>query len=223
LLNILKVNFQMKDGFRRLTKKMARINFLVNSTVEQRRVMLPPAKPLAEKHIQHCKLVESRDKMLAYMPKEATCAEIGVFKCEFSDKILKTTQPKKLHLIDIDNGAIEIANQKFAQDISNGRVAVELGNSYEIILSMPDNYFDWVYIDGDHSYEGVKQDLNATRLKLKPDGLIAMNDYTFLGSLDLVKYGVIEAVNEFCWEHNFELIYFALQGRMYNDVVLRRL
>lgn len=213
----------MKHGFRRLTKKMARIKFLVGSTVEQRRVMLPPAKPLTEKYIQNCKFVESRDKMLEYMPREATCAEIGIFKCEFSDKILKTTQPKKLHLIDIDGAAIEIAQQKFAQDISKGTVAVEQGNSSEIILSMPDNYFDWVYIDGDHSYEGVKQDLNATRLKLKPDGLIAMNDYIFLGSLDLVKYGVIEAVNEFCLDHNFELIYFAFQGRMYNDVVLRRL
>ncbi|PSB12834.1 hypothetical protein C7B62_00295 [Pleurocapsa sp. CCALA 161] len=213
----------MTDGFRKLTQKMARLKFLVGSTVEQRRVMLPPAKPLAEKYLRNCKLVESRDKMLEYMPKEATCAEVGIFRCEFSDKILKTTQPKKIHLIDIDHAAIEIAHQKFAQEISNGTVAVELGNSYEIILSMPDHYFDWVYIDGDHSYEGVKQDLNATRLKLKPDGLIAMNDYIFLGSLDLVKYGVIEAVNEFCLEHNFELIYFALQGRMYNDVVLRRL
>jgi len=171
----------MKNKFRKLTEKIARVKFLLGSTVEQRRAMLPIVKPLAEKHLLNCKIVENRYKMLEYMPKEAICAEVGIWKCDFSDKILKTMQPQKLHLIDIDQTAIKIADQKFNQDILSGKIATHLGGSSETIMSMPDNYFDWVYIDGDHSYQGVKQDLNATRLKLKPNGLIALNDYIFFG------------------------------------------
>jgi hypothetical protein len=151
------------------------------------------------------------------------CAEIGIALCDFSQLIFEITQPRELHLIDINSGAIEVANRRFGTELETGRVRVHLGDSPCIMLNMPDQYFDWVYIDGDHTYAGVKKDLDAARIKIKRDGLIALNDYIYFSPIDFMKYGVAEAVNEFCLDHDFEVIYFALQSRMYNDVVLRRL
>jgi SAM-dependent methyltransferase len=193
----------------------------VFNTVEQRSALWPPAVPLSANHIRNCRLVENRDEMLAYMPKNGVCAELGILAGDFSEKILKTTLPKKLHLIDLDSAAVTRAEKRFASEISKGIVQVHHGDSANMLLSMPDHYFDWVYIDADHHYESVKRDLESARSKLKDRGMIALNDYTFFSPLELQKYGVVEAVNEFCVQYGFEVLYFALQGRMYNDVVIR--
>jgi len=211
----------------RFTKKLVRkaigCSCLEDYSVKERRQIWSMVNPLEKKHIHNCQLLEDRLKMLEYMPKNAVCAEIGILRCEFSQSILEITQPSKLHLIDIDPTAVNIAREKFKDNIASGQVEVHLGDSAATIMALSENYFDWSYVDGDHSYSGAKRDLEATRLKLKTDGLIAVNDYVFFSVSDFKKYGVLEAVNDFCINHHFEMLFLAFQGRAYNDVVLRQI
>ncbi|MGA2095079.1 MAG: class I SAM-dependent methyltransferase [Candidatus Acidiferrum sp.] len=192
-------------------------------TIPQRAKLWPAAPPLEGKHVRSCKLFENRDVMLEHLPSQSVCAEIGIDKSLFSEKILSSTSPAKLHLIDICPAAVENARMKFAPQMAQGIVETHLGDSVSMLSALPDEYLDWVYVDGNHSYEGVKRDLEAVLPKLKPKGLLALNDYIFFAASEFVKYGVVEAVNEFCVSHNFEFVYFALQGKMHNDVVLARI
>ena len=68
----------------------------------------------------------------------------------------------------------------------------------------------------------AKRDLAAAHRAVKPDGWIGLNDYVFFNSEDMNKYGVVEAVHEFCLEHDWEILGFGLAGRGQHDVLLRR-
>jgi len=205
-----------------IQKLKSRLQLLL-STKSSRRRQWPVVPALTSRHLENCQMLTDREVILEKLPRGGVCAELGIWKCGFSRKIMKTVQPDKLHLIDIDPESIRIARETFRNEIGEGRVEVHHNDSSTTLLSMNDNSFDWIYIDGDHSYQGVKRDLEAAHRKLKPEGLISLNDYIYFGSSDLAKYGVIEAVNEFCLTYNYELIHFALQGRMYNDVTIRRI
>ncbi len=67
--------------------------------------------------------------------------------------------------------------------------------------SCQDNHLDWIYIDGDHSYEGCYADLINAYKKVKPGGLILGDDFKW-PKATWSKPGVTRAVNQFVDNHN---------------------
>jgi len=196
---------------------------LEDYSMDERRRMWPAARALEAKHIGSCRLVPNREAMLDLLPKHSVCAEVGIWRGDFSERILRTVRPERLHLIDIDPAAVAAAGARFPTEIADGTVRLHQGDSAPTLRAMPERYFDWIYIDGDHTREGARRDLEAARERLKPGGLIAVNDYIYFSPSDFTKYGVVEAVHDFLVEHDFEMVFLALHDRTYNDVVLREI
>lgn len=191
---------------------------------------------LEYKHIDNCKLLPNRYVMLDKIPKEGIGAEVGVLGGDYAKHILTRTKPRKLYLIDTfcsDDWANsnrfksknhgEFIKNEFSKEISEDKVEIVKGLSWEMLEIFPNNYFDWLYIDADHKYESIKKDLAIALYKVKDNGLIILNDYIMYDSIIKVEYGIIPAVNEFCIKNNWEIIYLALHPQMFNDVVLRRI
>lgn len=51
------------------------------------------------------------------------------------------------------------------------------GDSVDALSSFEDEYFDFIFIDGDHSYEGCFRDILAAYPKVKSGGILAGDDF----------------------------------------------
>jgi hypothetical protein len=138
-----------------------------------------------------------RLSLLDHLPKEGVCAEIGVWTGEYSQYIIMRNSPKKLYLIDMwdvpsmatDNDRQYYKNynktEQFLSEYQGVKNRFSSFNNVELVRSdsakaaemFEDDYFDWVYIDADHSYECVLKDLRAYYPKVKKDGYICGHDW----------------------------------------------
>lgn len=155
--------------------------------------LLPNDTELADRAPKRHK---TRLAMLSLMPKDARCAEIGVWDGKFSQVILDETSPKQLMLVDpwdmLSTGdeasyvhskwgnmdhmaAMYLSVVDSYADLPH--VILNKGFSVPVLETFPDDYFDWVYIDGNHRYDHVLADLRITARKVKTGGLIAGDDF----------------------------------------------
>lgn len=88
------------------------------------------------------------------------------------------------------------------------RVQVIKDFSPGVSAQFNDAFFDFVYIDADHTEAAVYADLCAWWTKVRPGGVLAGHDYCDMvlkcGDADVV-FGVIPAVNKFVAENNLSL------------------
>lgn len=91
-----------------------------------------------------------------------------------------------------------------AQEVLKPYSNCELIKSTSMIIakSFKPQSIDFVFIDGDHRYEAVYEDIVEWSKIVKKGGIVAGHDYV---KNDKNKYGVIEAVDRFVKENNKEL------------------
>jgi len=178
---------------------------------------------LLSKHIKNAKLVTDRDEQLNLLPKNGIVVEIGVQYGIYSEKILKINNPKKLYLIELNKKHANDLKKKFHKEINEGRVIVINESSFTAHKHFKDNYFDWIYIDARHDYNSVSQDINNFVSKIKQNGLMVHNDYILYDWISKKLYGTMHAINEFCIEKDWEIIYYTLNTKDFKDVVLRKI
>lgn len=184
-------------------------------------VQFPLTPMLTPRHLENCRLLPDRESILRRMRVGGICAEVGVQTGQFSHSILSICRPATLHLIDRNLTGFSIG-ERFQPEVDSRTVCVHEGDSSTILQGFQDGSFDFIYIDGDHSYEGVQRDIRAATSKLVERGFLIFNDYTYWSPVECMPYGVIRAVNELCLEQDWEAVYFSLARYMYCDMAIRR-
>ncbi len=150
--------------------------------------------------------------------------EIGTADGANALRISKEFSPKKLWLIDpyefqndrsADRGHNQmIHNRAFnkAKNILHDQSCEFIVNySKNVVDRFKDEFFDFIYVDGDHSYEGCKADLDMYYPKLKKGGVMSGHDFTGTKkSMKLKGFGVQKAVCEFLNKNSKKLDFITI-------------
>ena len=147
--------------------------------------------------------------------------EIGVLKGEFSELLLKGCPQLSLILVDcwcqqpediyfdIANQPQSIQEQNYQETIERmakypGRYQIVRGFSAKVGIEFTkqNTVFDFVYMDGNHSYESTRIDLETWYPLVRDGGLMSGHDYLDADNACGSRFGVKSAVDEFIIDKN---------------------
>lgn len=169
----------------------------------------------------------TREQLLNFLPKGGVAAEVGSYKGDFAEDILRSAAPSKLTLVDrwdfSDSAYASQANflpetdgdkvfagveGRFAGAIAAGQVELKRMDSRAAAKAMEPGSFDWIYLDADHVYDAVRSELDTFAALLKPGGLLLGHDFLETSHLAArqMGFGVTDAVRDFVRSSDFSLL-----------------
>ena len=137
-------------------------------------------------------------------------AEIGTDHGQYAGQLCQGIPGLKLCCVDpwvayTEGGEIhtqkemdEIYTEAFKR-LSPYACIIERSTSMEAVERWSNDTLDFVFIDGNHEFPFVYEDIVEWTKKVRPGGIIAGHDYT---EDPVRKYGVIEAVRKYTEENN---------------------
>lgn len=174
-----------------------------------------PSKDIPAAQLKHCRVVASRIDLLDELPKGARVAELGTYRGDFARHILERASPSELHLIDIDYSHFDETG------LTGTTVRRHIGLTVATLESFAPDYFDWIYVDANHSFDAVLADARAGAIRVRPGGYLVFNDFAHIDPF-LGRYGVHRAVCEFAVDTGWPVAFLAMQSAGLYDIVLRR-
>jgi len=179
------------------------------------------------------RIFEDRKVMLKYYCNLLTrpkLLEIGIFKGEFLDYIVRECNIGSIDGVDLFSGMTcsgdADGNNLIHYDVGKSyleltekyvntkHVKVYMADSTIFLKCIDDDLYDIIYIDGDHTYNGVKKDLMNSFKKIKNGGYIMGHDYemNMEKAKTIYDFGVKKAVDEFCIKYNQRIIAKGMDG-----------
>jgi hypothetical protein len=204
-------------------------------------VLVPADFPaLAPQHLDNAQLYADREHMVGalHLSRHPIIAEVGVALGDFSVRLIAILQPREFVAIDTfmlhqiptlwGRPTAEVFqgmdHRNYYRSVMAGSpcaVTIRDGLSDAMLETFPDQYFDLIYIDADHSYQAVMQDAAVASRKIRPDGIVIFNDYILYDHVSMAPYGVVPAVNRLVANDGWRVIGFCLHQQMFCDIALR--
>ena len=192
--------------------------------------------------VEKAKILRTRYDITNHIEKEdgINFLEIGTGSGDFADHIASSIKVNNLTIADTfegyddylkRHGPLPEDQESFVFDRLKDKVNLRLirGNSRktlgELYQSDPYTKYDFIYIDADHAFDNVMNDIFWSTMLLAPDGIIGIDDYCFKppGSPEIDHYDVQQAVSAFLNEnHLWRVKYFSFNGNGFQNIFIYR-
>jgi hypothetical protein len=200
--------------------------------------MPKPLLDLQQNSVASARVFATRVDALAFWPRGAAVAELGVAFGDYTQLILERTEPKLFdaydifvlhkHVMMMGRNTAETFKGKthrqwyearFCREIDAGRLRIFEGDGAEQISKSAGPFYDVIYIDADHTEPAVQRDVDASIRRLKPSGLLVFNDYVRFDRYGNT-LGVMPVANDLCRNHGWRVEYVALEKEGHLDIAL---